>query len=106
MFSLESPHRGDSNKYIQLTIFNIKKKITINCPKSAAMGFFRGTHKRVRNSHGKRAITVRATEVLLYFYRKELRSLDANFSFLSEITPTEKEGKIKMARLKREAQQK
>ena len=26
VFSLESPHRGDSNKYKQHTIFNIKKK--------------------------------------------------------------------------------
>ena len=39
MFSLESPHRGDSNEYIQYTIFNIKKKITLNYPNSAAMGF-------------------------------------------------------------------
>ena len=27
VFSLESPHRGDSNEYTQYTIFNIKKKI-------------------------------------------------------------------------------
>ena len=40
VFSLESPHRGDSNKYTQYTIFNIKRKITLNHPKSAAMGFF------------------------------------------------------------------
>ena len=33
---------------------------------SAAMGFFQGTPKRVRNSRGKRAIGVRAIEVLLY----------------------------------------
>ena len=39
LFSLESPHLGDSNEYQQYTIFNIKKKITINLPKSAAMGF-------------------------------------------------------------------
>ena len=26
MFSLESPHRGDSNEYTQYTIFNIKKE--------------------------------------------------------------------------------
>ena len=43
-----------------------KKKITLNYPKSAAMRFFQGTQERVRNSHGKRAISVRATEVLLY----------------------------------------
>ena len=40
MFSLESPHRSDSYAYTQYTIFNIKKKITLNYPKSAAMGFF------------------------------------------------------------------
>ena len=40
MFALESPHRGDSNEYTKYTIFNIKKKITLNNPKSAAIGFF------------------------------------------------------------------
>ena len=35
VFSLESPHRGDSNEYTQYTIVNIKKKITQNYPKSA-----------------------------------------------------------------------
>ena len=63
MFSLESPHRGDSNEYTQYTIFNIKKKISLNNPKSAAMGFFPGTQERVRNSRGKRAISVRAMVV-------------------------------------------
>ena len=47
--------------------FSFKKnKFTLNYPKSAAMGFFQGTQKQVRNSHGKPAIDVRATEVLLY----------------------------------------
>ena len=51
VFSLESPHRGDSNEYTQYTIFNIyiKKKIILNYPKSATMGFFQGTQERVRN---------------------------------------------------------
>ena len=40
VFSLESPHRGDSNEYTQYTIFIIKKKITLDYLKSAAMGFF------------------------------------------------------------------
>ena len=40
MFSLESPHRGDSNENIQYTIFNMNKKNTLNYPKSAAKGFF------------------------------------------------------------------
>ena len=30
------------------------------------MGFFQGTQERVQNSRGRRAISVRATEVLLY----------------------------------------
>ena len=66
VFSLESPHRGNSNKNTKYTIFNIKKKITVNYPKSAAMGFFLRTLERVRHSRVKRAIGVRATEVLLY----------------------------------------
>ena len=41
MFSLESPHRGDSHEYIQYTSVNIKKKkITLNYTKSADIGFF------------------------------------------------------------------
>ena len=40
MFSLELPHRGNSNEYTQCAIFNIKKKITLNYSESAAMGFF------------------------------------------------------------------
>ena len=43
MFSLETPHRGDSNEYTQYTILNIKKKITRNYPKSTAIGIiFKG----------------------------------------------------------------
>ena len=40
VFSLESPHRGDSNETTQYTIFNINKKIALNYPKSAAIFFF------------------------------------------------------------------
>ena len=67
LFSLESPHRGDSNAYTQHNVFNTLKKLTVNYPKSAAMGFFPGTQERVQNCRhgGKRAISVRATEVLL-----------------------------------------
>ena len=70
MFSLESPQRGDSYERTKHTIFNIKKKITLNYPKYnniCSYGiFFLGTQERVRNSRGKRAIGVRAIEVLLY----------------------------------------
>ena len=41
VFSLESSHRGDFYEYTQYTIFNFKRKITINCPNSAVMVFFR-----------------------------------------------------------------
>ena len=51
---------------------NIRKKIILNYPKSAAMGFFLGTQERVRNSHGKRAISVVA--LLFYVHGKYLRS--------------------------------
>ena len=53
---------GYSNEYSKYTIFNIKKKkkTTLNYPDSAAMGYFQGTQERVRNSRGKRAISVRA----------------------------------------------
>ena len=35
VFSLESPHQSDSNKYTQYTISIIEKKIPLNYPKSA-----------------------------------------------------------------------
>ena len=40
VFSLELPHRGDSKEYTQYAIFNIKKKITKNYLKVAAIRFF------------------------------------------------------------------
>ena len=51
VFSRESPHQGYSNKYTQYTIFNIKKKTTLNYPKSAAKGFFpRDSRTRLKQS--------------------------------------------------------
>ena len=66
VFLLESPHRGDSNEYTHYTSFNIKKENTLNYTNLQLWDFFLGTQDRVRNSRGKRAISVRATEVLLY----------------------------------------
>ena len=48
------------------TVFNIKKKITLNFP-NLQSDYFLGTQERVRNSRGKRATNVRAIEVLLYY---------------------------------------
>ena len=39
LFSLESPQRGDSNEYTQYTISQYKKKVILNYPKSATIGF-------------------------------------------------------------------
>ena len=63
MFSLESPHRGDSNEYTQYTIFNIIKKITQNYLKSAAMGFC----SRGLKNEFETAVVNEPSEVLLYF---------------------------------------
>ena len=53
---LESPHRGDSNKYTQYTILNTKKKIS-------SYGIFSKGPKH----EFERAISVQATEVLRFF---------------------------------------
>ena len=66
MFSLESPHGGDSNEYTQCTIFNIKKNICPCIPNLQLWDFVPRDSKDVRNSHGKQASSVRAIEVLLY----------------------------------------
>ena len=52
----------------------IKKKITLNYLKSGIS--FQGTQEGIRNSRGKRAISVRAIEVLLYI----VISMCSNFS--------------------------
>ena len=76
MFSLKSPHRGDSNENTKYTFLNIKKKICLIIPNLQLRDFFLGTQERVRNIRGKRAISVRAIEVLLYvdssFYKETL----------------------------------
>ena len=50
--------------------------------------FFLGTQERVRNSRGKRAISVRATEVLLYYLllKSSIRSLCLYFRCSSPAT--------------------
>ena len=62
VFSLESPHRGDSNEYIQQILSVLKRKspkIISNTIMSAAMGFvLLGTQERVRNNSDKRSISV------------------------------------------------
>ena len=40
----------NSNEYTQYTIFYIKKKITLNYPKSAAMEFCQGTQERFESA--------------------------------------------------------
>ena len=64
---LESPHWGGSNEYTQYTIFNIKKKKSpLIIPNLQPMYFFLRTQEQVLNSRDKQAISIGATEVLLY----------------------------------------
>ena len=64
MFSLESPHRGDSNEYTQNTIFNVEEKITLNFPKSAAIGF----SKELKNEFETAVVNVPSMVEQLKFY--------------------------------------
>ena len=57
VFSLESPHRYH---------FQYKKENHLKLPQICNYGIFPGTQERARNSRGKRTISVRAIEVLLY----------------------------------------
>ena len=66
MFSLESPHRGDSNEYKRYTIFNIRKKITLNYPKSAAMFFFKGLKNEFETAMVNEPSMFEPLKVLLY----------------------------------------
>ena len=51
VFSLQSPHQVDYNEYTQHNIFSIKKKITLNFPKSVAMDFFfQGTPNKFKTA--------------------------------------------------------
>ena len=69
MYSVESPHRGASNEYTQYTIYNIKKEDHPKLSQLCSNGIlFQGTQEGVRNSQGKRAISVRAIEVPLYMF--------------------------------------
>ena len=59
--------QGDSNEYTQYTItcINTKKKNHPKLSQICSFGkFLRGTQEQVRNSRGKKAVGVRATEVL------------------------------------------
>ena len=69
VISVESPSGGDSNVHTQHIHFQYKTppEIISKTKVSAAMGFLLRTSKRVRNSHDKRAIGDRATEVLLLY---------------------------------------
>ena len=64
VFSLESPRGGDSNEYIQYTIFNVKGKSALIITNLQLLNSFQGSQRRVRNIRSKRAISVRATDVL------------------------------------------
>ena len=61
--------RGDSNEYTQHTNINKKENHPKLCQIQSCLqlwDFLLGIQERVRKSRGKRAVSVRATVVLLY----------------------------------------
>ena len=69
VFSLELPHRGDSNKFTQYTIFNVKRHLTKLFLNLQLWEFFKGLKNESETAvRGKRVtcINVRVIEVLLY----------------------------------------
>ena len=94
MYSLEPPHRGDSNEYTQYIIFNINTKCHPKLSQICSYGNFPRTQERVRNSRGKRVISVRAIEVILYLqyllqnYKKNITHFKENISFQVKIENT------------------
>ena len=68
VLSLELPHRGDSYEYTT-THYQYKKKITQITPNTIILqqcDIFVRDSRTSSNSRGKRAISVRAIEILLY----------------------------------------
>ena len=60
-------------------------KHSLNYLNSAAVGFFQGTLERVRNSRGRRAISVRAIEVLLYIFREKDEKIYGRANYVSHL---------------------
>ena len=52
VFSLESPHRGDSNEYTQHTISQYEKEISPKLSQICSSMIFQGTQERGQNSRG------------------------------------------------------
>ena len=69
VLSLESPHRGDSNEYKQYTIFNMKKKNSLNS-KFAAIGLFPRDSTSLKKEFKMAAINAPSVFEPLKFYCK------------------------------------
>ena len=65
MFTLESPHRGDSNEYTQYTIFNIKKE---NHPKLSQICSYGIFPKGLKNKFKTAMVNEPSVFELLKFY--------------------------------------
>ena len=67
VFSLESPHRGDSNENTQYTFSRYEKENHSKLSQICSYGIFsKGLKNEFETAVGKRAISARATEVLLW----------------------------------------
>ena len=80
MFSLESPHRGDSNEYRQYTILNIKKGNHRKLAKSAVMGFF---SKGLKNDFETTVVNEPSVIEPLKFYCIHFQSINLIMAELS-----------------------
>ena len=76
MFSLESPHRGDSNECTQYTIFSIEKKIILNYPKSVDMVF----SNRLKNEFETAVVNKPSVFEPLKFYCTSLGAVRSGFA--------------------------
>ena len=72
-------------EYTQYTIFNIKMKITLNYPKSAAMGF---CAKGLKNKFETAVVNEPSVFELLKFYCMSVSLFDKSFKNLVTIITT------------------
>ena len=91
MYSLESPHRGDSKEHTQYTNFKYKKNTTLNYPSFAAMEFF---YNGLKNEFETAVVTEPSVFEPLKFYcmLPDRVSNPGSLALESDALPTELRG--------------
>ena len=77
MFSIESPHRGDSNEYTQYTIFNINTK---NRPKLSQICSYEEFSKGPKNEFKRAVVNESSVFESLKFYCNKLMHVPSGVS--------------------------